>query len=66
MPSITVRLTEATRQHLDALALHEHRDPREQAALLIEQALRRWRPHCRSLAEVQELTRRASRDGDAR
>lgn len=66
MPSITVRLTEATRQGLDALALHEHRDPREQAALLIEQAL-----YCREQQSggslgLGELTRRGPRHGDAR
>jgi hypothetical protein len=41
MPAITVRLSETTRRDLDALALRERRDPREQAALLLEGALTR-------------------------
>jgi len=41
MPAITVRLSETTRRDLDALALRERRDPREQAALILEGALTR-------------------------
>lgn len=54
MAAITIRVTEAARRDLDALAARKRRDPRDQAALLIESALRRSRRDRPALTDEAE------------
>jgi hypothetical protein len=63
MPAITVRLSESARRDLEALADRERRDPREQAALLIEKALVRRRRHGRGSGQTAARTDALDADG---